>query len=496
MTRLKKRLVRLMLILALVLFHGGMARAAGDGGVDLTVSNATAKSGDDVEIKVSIGANSGLNTAALILEYDDSLLSYVSHEKGKILDGLCQVGIGTRGEIRLGYSSSGKITQAGDIITVTFKTKEGITEKTTTDITLNVAQLCTLSDSYPHEPVPLGYEASKGMVSINPKSGDSGGGNGGSSGGSSQATTASVKINALWGTQNLGESKTVTLPGTGISVKFFDNFAAGMEGISNADNFEVILTAVDGGVEVSFKLNGASYEWSNPQSPMMLIFDHSGEADKNSDYYVIGDQTTGAILPFSSFSPATGKIEARITRGGSFGIIYHEVSFTDTAQAWMDEAVKFMASRDVIKGTGNSLFSPKANITRSDYVLMTMRLFGFDVDTGDPEYYAKAWALAAEMGLLENIGAGDGLISRDEMFVIMARLMVEFGMLQADGAGDALVKFTDSARVPEYAKELINSLVAEGYVMGADGRLFPDSNATRAEAAQFLYNMMRKVLGK
>ncbi|MEL7565849.1 MAG: S-layer homology domain-containing protein [Dehalobacterium sp.] len=144
---------------------------------------------------------------------------------------------------------------------------------------------------------------------------------------------------------------------------------------------------------------------------MVFSLKHTGEAGKSSDYYVIYDLTSGRALPFSIFSPTTDKIKTCITRGSSFGVKYNEVSFTDTANAWMDEAVKFMDSRDVINGIGNNLFNHKANMTRRDSVLMSMRLFGHDVDPADisdQEYYAKAWALASEKGLLENIGEGEG----------------------------------------------------------------------------------------
>ncbi|MEL7565848.1 MAG: hypothetical protein AAGU27_13285 [Dehalobacterium sp.] len=69
-------------------------------------------------------------------------------------------------------------------------------------------------------------------------------------------------------------------------------------------------------------------------------------------------------------------------------------------------------------------------------------------------------------------------------------------MLHEEAAVDALDDFSDSQEISAYAKQLINSLVAEGYVHGADSKLFVESNATRAEAAQFLYNIVRKVLGK
>ncbi|PQP88273.1 hypothetical protein CPT76_20335 [Paenibacillus sp. AR247] len=61
-------------------------------------------------------------------------------------------------------------------------------------------------------------------------------------------------------------------------------------------------------------------------------------------------------------------------------------------------------------------------------------------------------------------------------------------------AGGVTAPFTDVAGSPAWAQEAVRSAYAAGLIQGqGPGRFHPDGQATRAETAQILYNVLTKL---
>ena len=81
-------------------------------------------------------------------------------------------------------------------------------------------------------------------------------------------------------------------------------------------------------------------------------------------------------------------------------------------------------------------------------------------------------------------------ITREEAFTVLARAFA-----LADGSSSALSAFSDSASVSSWAKGSVAALVENGYVDGANGRLNPKNNITRAEFAKVITGMAASYVG-
>ena len=174
-------------------------------------------------------------------------------------------------------------------------------------------------------------------------------------------------------------------------------------------------------------------------------------------------------------------------------------------QAWAIEAVDSLHEKDIINGVGHGKFAPKRNITRADFLIMVMNSFGIKADThvtnnfsdAGNRYYTKYLGTAKSIGLV--LGVGNNLflpeknMSRQDMFVVLYRVLDKLGKLpEYVELAKKFEDFSDIGEISDYAVEAIKYLVEAGLVQGNGSKLKPKAMATRAEAAQVIYNIISK----
>ncbi|MFA7573840.1 MAG: S-layer homology domain-containing protein, partial [Lutispora sp.] len=168
---------------------------------------------------------------------------------------------------------------------------------------------------------------------------------------------------------------------------------------------------------------------------------------------------------------------------------------------WMDDDVRYLAARGIIKGTGEKTFSPEANVRRADFVTMLVRMLGVNAETtenfddvSNSAYYAHELATARALGIVKGIGENkfnpEGQISRQDMFVMLYRAMKAYSRAPEASSSDNLA-FKDYDKVSEYALDSFESFTKAYIVKGTEGYLNPKSIATRAEAATVLRNIIK-----
>ena len=171
--------------------------------------------------------------------------------------------------------------------------------------------------------------------------------------------------------------------------------------------------------------------------------------------------------------------------------------------AWYYEAVAFCNDRSLIAGTDETQFSPDASLDRSMLVTILYRYEGkpgvsgpssfTDVPTG--EWYSDAIAWAQEnrivAGVTETTFAPFQPVTREQMAAIFYRYAAKSGIGTDERA--SLDSFADASRVSSYAKDAISWCVARGILSGSNGKLNPQSSATRAEFASILMRYITKV---
>ena len=173
-----------------------------------------------------------------------------------------------------------------------------------------------------------------------------------------------------------------------------------------------------------------------------------------------------------------------------------KVVFTDvTEEHWAFDAINYLRWEGVVTGSDFNCFYPDNNITRSEMVAMLTRAFNIsggesnfsDIDTS-MWYYAPISA-AFSKGLVS--GDGDTFrpndnITRQDMAVMIYRFSINAGR---EYTGE-IIEFDDSFDISEYAREAVRILAGAGIINGMDENNFaPRANATRAQAAQLIYNL-------
>lgn len=170
--------------------------------------------------------------------------------------------------------------------------------------------------------------------------------------------------------------------------------------------------------------------------------------------------------------------------------------FTDMPNNWSTAALKNAVDNGLLKGDDGRL-RPGDSLTRAEMASIINRAFGATAkatlkgyqDVHEKSWYYEEMGKALQMGTFQ--GGGDGLlrpqdpITRQEVFVVMAR-----AFKLSNGSEANLNGFADQARISSWAKPAAAALVDAGYIQGANGRLNPKENITRAEFAKILDSMV------
>lgn len=182
--------------------------------------------------------------------------------------------------------------------------------------------------------------------------------------------------------------------------------------------------------------------------------------------------------------------------------------FTDLGyHLWAVEAINAMAEKGIIKGVTDTLFAPGADIKRGDYMALLMRMLdpkgtpgeGF-ADVPQSSYFypeiTLGKALGVAYGVTETEFAPDAKITRQDMVTLTWRALVKLGYLDENAPQADLKRFKDAGAISDYARQAIAVMVEAGYLHGnTDGTVNSGGNATRAEAAVFLYQIYLVVNG-
>ncbi len=187
------------------------------------------------------------------------------------------------------------------------------------------------------------------------------------------------------------------------------------------------------------------------------------------------------------------------------------VVFNDVSTGhWASAAIAKLSSTGIITGMPDGSFSPDSNTKRADLALMCIRLLGKDEeeasvnfdDIDENAYYADAVGIAKEYGIVNGTSGNNfspnADVSREDAMVMVARILKELN-IKTDSSTTALGRFSDTANISDYALESICRLVNAGIINGNSGKLNPKDPITRAEIARILssiYNIIEEEQSK
>lgn len=181
-----------------------------------------------------------------------------------------------------------------------------------------------------------------------------------------------------------------------------------------------------------------------------------------------------------------------------------KTDFTDLDNhEWARDAIEELAKNNILNGKGNRLFCPADNITREEFVKIMVLAFDLYSDKFECEFtdvkkddwFYTYVASGKEAGLV--VGMEDGSygigqpITRQDMAVMVHRLLAK--LMKMDRVTDLSKTYDDMADVSGYAANSVKILLNAGIMQGDNNKFYPKNNATRAEAAQLVFNILNSI---
>jgi hypothetical protein len=263
-------------------------------------------------------------------------------------------------------------------------------------------------------------------------------------------------------------------------------------------------------IQLTLALDGRQTNWHNPVAPVTVSIPYTPTAEelKNFEHitvwYIDGSGKVVSV-PNGSYDPETGTVTFSTSHFSYYAVVYVDKTFNDLSSVeWARKSIKVLASKGIINGTGSNNFSPTANITRADYLVLLVKTLGLtaeidgnfaDISTDD--YYYQEIGIAKKLGIASGMGDNRFMpnvsITRQDMMVMTERALRMQKKLEAKGSAADLEKFNDKSLVAAYAVNGVATLVKEGLIVGIGDNINPLGNTTRAEAAAILYRIYKQL---
>ncbi|UQZ35509.1 hypothetical protein C2I18_19470 [Paenibacillus sp. PK3_47] len=305
----------------------------------------------------------------------------------------------------------------------------------------------------------------------------------------------------------------------GIAAITFDHKSTSVIGSASADSIiSITKLAASGFPENIRNIIGdrAVYDFSVQAGDAEITAFNGGKVEISIPYAPRTGEQTNAIVGYhidnagilkpvrGGYDASAGEVNLQTTHLSHYAVGYNAVEFKDVSSGhWYNDAVSYMAARGMVNGTGGSLFAPGNKVTRADFLMMIMNAYGIAADPSATvnfadagnKYYSGYLAAARNLGLVSGMGDNqfkpEAAISRQDMSVIFYNILKHLGELPSGNNGISYDGFADTAAVSGYAVDAMKALVEAGFIAGDHNKLAPGDVATRAQAAQLLYNAIQ-----
>ena len=198
-------------------------------------------------------------------------------------------------------------------------------------------------------------------------------------------------------------------------------------------------------------------------------------------------------------APITPGVIGAITGGSTVKLPFNDVSVSD----WFYNDVRYVYENGIMDGTSANSFAPNAPLTRAMIVTILYRMekspavsgTSSFTDVAAGKWYAKPVAWAAANGIVNGYGSGlfgpSDPVTREQLAAILYRYTA-YRKASTTVNGDNLASFTDLNTVSGYALESMNWAVGNSLLKGANGKLDPKANATRAQVAAIIHRYLER----
>lgn len=226
----------------------------------------------------------------------------------------------------------------------------------------------------------------------------------------------------------------------------------------------------------------------------------ANEKPNNVVVYDVKDNGELRVVTNGKYNAATGKIEFKPTYLSKYTVAYVATSFKDVNQDWAKDAISALGARGIVKGVGDGEFNPNGQVTRAEFITMLMKLFDLSDESATTSFSdvkQGAWyhgniATAQKLGIVNGkpngrFGVHEN-ITREDMAVMVYKAVQIKQLALVSGEATA---FKDEANIASYAKQAVEAIQGAGIINGVGNDEFaPKKNASRAEAAVMIYNLL------
>ncbi|MGE5578981.1 MAG: InlB B-repeat-containing protein [Bacillota bacterium] len=256
---------------------------------------------------------------------------------------------------------------------------------------------------------------------------------------------------------------------------------------------------------VEEELPGAGTDHFSTQGSIVSILlppDVAAQGSNVVAYYMLN----GVRHIVQACAVINGRLVFQAPVTGMFGYMANDVYFSDTSGHWAENAIRFAAAREILRGVGEGRFDPQGQITRAMFVTMLSRLDGIlegsggntgftDVRPGS--YYEAAVKWAKDNGIVGGVSPTefdpDAPISREHMAIMLYRY-ITYKNYQLSGVGSSGA-FNDGNTLSEQGGVAAQFMRLWGIMDGKPGNVFDGrGRATRAEGAVVLMRLIEAVL--
>ncbi|MBO5007990.1 MAG: S-layer homology domain-containing protein [Clostridia bacterium] len=181
------------------------------------------------------------------------------------------------------------------------------------------------------------------------------------------------------------------------------------------------------------------------------------------------------------------------------------VSFDDMEDyAWAEEAVLFLAEKEIIAGKAENKYVPEDSITRAEFAKLLCLVFelpeasadiNFADVNSDDWYYPYVTTLVKHniaRGISVDRFGSEEIISRQDICVLITNAL-DFKDIELKKEVGTKT-FYDYSAIENYAKEAVTVMQTSGIISGyTDNTFRPVGGTTRAEAAVILYRLYNSI---
>ena len=167
-------------------------------------------------------------------------------------------------------------------------------------------------------------------------------------------------------------------------------------------------------------------------------------------------------------------------------------SFDDVVKgAWYENSVDYVVDNGLMNGTDATRFEPDSTTTRAMLMTVIARYAGEDTTGSDP-WYQKGMERAKANGVSDGTEPNAN-ITREQLVTMLYRYAKASGKDVSVGEDTNILSYADATTVSQYAIPAMQWACGAGIINGANGKLNPQNNATRAEVAAILMRFCENV---